>query len=302
MTIRSELAYNHQALANHDPVSATPPLRLACAQLGPVLGDLDGNRARAASAIDDAARQGARLVVLPELCTSGYRFADAAEARACAEPIDGPSVRDWRERSARHDLVLVAGLCELDDAGDVRNSAVIVDRGELRAVYRKTHLWDREPECFRAGDAPAPVVATAAGRIGIAVCYDAAFPEHLRRLALEGADVIAVPMSSPAPERPTEPIAIEVALAMAAANANRVYVAQADRTRTERGTRWAEATVIVDPDGSVVAGPPAGEAVLVADADLSRARDKSWGERNDVLGDRRPELYTTDHERGDGSR
>ena len=79
---------------------------------------------------------------------------------------------------------------------------------------------------------------------------------------------------------------------MAAANASRVYVVQADRTGEERGVRWAQASVIVDPDGNVVAGPEDGEALLVADLDLARARDKAWGDRNDVFGDRRPELYS----------
>jgi predicted amidohydrolase len=98
-------------------------------------------------------------------------------------------------------------------------------------------------------------------------------------------------MNSPAPERPTAPVPIEVAVAMAAANANRVWVVQADRTRTERGVRWAEASLIADPDGSVVAGPVEGEALLVADIAPGRARDKAWGPRNDMLADRRPELY-----------
>jgi predicted amidohydrolase len=275
-------------------------LRIACAQLGPAIGQVAANRERAAEAIDDAAASGARLVVLPELCITGYCFADADEARGCAEPLDGPTVRGWCEQAAHHDLVVVGGICELDPDGALRNSAVIVDASGVRAAYRKSHLWDREPAIFRRGDEPAPVVDTAAGRIGVAVCYDAVFPEHLRRLGLAGAEIVAVPMASPAPAQPTEPIAIEIALAMAAANSNRVYVAQADRTRDERGTRWAQASVIVDPDGSVVAGPADGEALLLADADLARARDKSWGERNDVLGDRRPELYTTtDHDPGD---
>jgi len=117
------------------------------------------------------------------------------------------------------------------------------------------------------------------------VCFDTAFPEHIRRAALAGAEIVAVPMNSPAPPRPTEPIPIEIAIAMAAANASRVYVVQADRTGEERGVRWAQASVIVDPDGSVVAGPEDGEALLVADLDPARARDKSWGDRNDVFGD-----------------
>lgn len=247
---------------------------------------------RASAAIEEAAAAGAQLVVLPELCTSGYAFADVAEARAAAEPLDGPAVAGWRRQAAAHGLVVVAGLCELRADDTLRNSAVVVDPSGLRAVYRKTHLWDRESLLFTPGEHAAPVIETLAGRVGVAICFDAAFPEHTRRLALLGADVIAVPMNSPV-ELVTQPVPIELALAMAAANVNRVHVVQADRSGEERGIRWAQASVIVDPDGSVVAGPVRGPAVLVADGDLARSRDKSWGRRNDVLADRRPELYET---------
>lgn len=285
------LPYNHRVLADSDLASELPAVRVAAAQLGPVLGDAAGNRSRATAAIEDAAAQGARLVVLPELCNSGYVFADAAEARAGAELADGPTVQGWIAAATAHDLVIVGGLCEVDAGGALRNSAVVVDPDGVRAVYRKTHLWDREADVFLPGDEPAPVVDTAIGRIGIAVCYDVAFPEHTRRLALAGAEIVAVPMNSPAPAQPTVPIPIEIALAMAAANANRVYLVQADRTGEERGVRWAEASVIVDPDGSVLAGPVTGPALLVADIVPGRARDKAWGARNDVFADRRPDLY-----------
>jgi predicted amidohydrolase len=287
------LPYNHQALALHAPALQSTTVRLACAQLGPVLGDLSGNRDRADAAIRRAAAEGARIVVLPELCTSGYAFDDEPAARSCAEPADGPSVERWTALAVAHDLVVVAGLCERHPDGRLRNTAVVVDAGGLRDVYRKTHLWDREPDLFTAGDAPAPVVDTARGRIGLAVCYDSAFPEHMRRLALLGADIVAIPMNSPAPDAPTQPVPIELAIAMAAANANRVWIAQADRTGEERGTRWAEASAIVDPDGSIVAGPIAGAGLVVADVDIARARDKAWGPRNHVLGDRREDLYAS---------
>jgi predicted amidohydrolase len=286
------LAYNHHTLAVPPHAPAEQVIRAAAVQLAPVVGDLAGNRARSLDALSAAASRGARLVVLPELCTSGYVFADAAEARRVAEPADGPTVQAWHAVAREHALVVVAGLCELDDDGDLRNSAVVLDASGVRAVYRKTHLWDREPEIFVRGEQPPPVLDTEAGRIGLAVCYDAAFPEHIRAAALGGAEVVAVPMNSPAPPRPTQPIPIEIALAMAAANANRVHIVQADRTGEERGVRWAQASVIVGPDGSVVAGPPEGEAIVVADLDLARARDKAWGPRNDVFADRRPELYS----------
>jgi predicted amidohydrolase len=264
---------------------------IACAQLAPRLGDAQGNRDRAVAAIERAARAGAQLVVLPELSVSGYVFADQDEAARLAEPLDGPAVTGWLELSARHGLVIVAGLCELGPP--LSNTAVVIDDGRLLAAYRKTHLWDREQEIFERGSAPPPVLDTSAGRLGVAVCYDAFFPEVMRDLALRGADVIAVPMNSPVIGEPLRPLAAELVLAIAAAHTNRVFVAQCDRTGTERGVEWAQASVIVDPDGSLLAGPMAGEQVLTASCDLTRARDKSLGERNDVLADRRPELYDT---------
>jgi predicted amidohydrolase len=267
------------------------PLSVAVAQLAPVFGDLDGNRAQVADAINSAALAGAELVVLPELCVTGYAFADESQARELGEPADGPTLRQWRELADQHGIVIVGGFCELDGDGRPRNSAAVVDPGGVRCVYRKTHLWDREQLIFLAGSEPPPIVDTGRGRIGVAICYDAFFPELMRMLALGGADVIAVPMNSPLVGEPTEPLQIELVLALAAAHVNGVFVAQADRAGAERGIEWAQASVICDPSGRMLAGPQRGAALLRADCDLTAARDKSLGERNDVLADRRAELY-----------
>jgi predicted amidohydrolase len=267
------------------------PVGIACCQLAPRFGDLDGNRAAAAAAIGRAAAEGARLVVLPELCITGYAFADADEARTLSEPADGRTVEAWSELAARHDLVVVGGFCERAADGTLRNSAAVVDPDGIRAVYRKTHLWAREKLIFTAGDDPPPVVDTVAGRIGVAVCYDVVFGELVRGLALAGADVVAVPMNSPVLAPARGPLAMEVVVAMAAAHVNRVFVAQSDRVGDERGVAWVGASVLVDASGELLAGPLEGEGTLVAEVDLARARDKSWGEHNDVLGDRRPEIY-----------
>ncbi len=264
---------------------------LAVAQLAPRIGELERNRGHAAAAIIDAANAGAHLVVLPELCNSGYVFADAQEARSLAEPVSGPSVQQWRALAEQYDLAVVAGLCELDDEGVVRNSAVVIDSGELRAVYRKSHLWDQEKLCFEPGREPPQVVETKAGLVGVAVCYDAFFPEVMRMLSVAGADVIAVPMNAPVLAPPLEPLVADLITACASAQVNRVYVAQADRTGPERGVDWVGASVIVDPDGRMLTEKVPGEALLTATVDLARARDKALSERNDVLADRRPELY-----------
>lgn len=266
-------------------------MKLSCAQLWPRIGELDSNRRRAASAISAAAADGAALIVLPELCVSGYVFRDAAEARELAEPIDGPTVEGWREQSVRDEIAIVGGVCELDDEGLIRNSAVLIEAGELLAVYRKIHLWDREKLVFAPGDDPPPVVETSLVRVGVGICYDSQFPEAMRMLALAGAEVIAVPTNNPVVGPELEPLPGELLLASTTAMVNRVYVAQADRTGLERGVEWVGATAIAAPTGRLLTQRLSGEGQVSADIDPALARDKQLGERNDALSDRRPELY-----------
>ena len=267
---------------------------VACCQLGPRIGELEHNRAQASAAIEAAAQQGATVVVLPELCNSGYVFADADEARQLAEPAGGETVSGWAELARSLDVVVVGGFCELDDpSGTVYNSAALVDTGGVRAVYRKAHLWDREGLVFAPGADPPPVVDTAAGRIGVMVCYDLEFPEWPRLAALEGAELICAPVNWPAAPRPDGERPGEVVRAQAAAAVNRVFIAACDRVGSERGVDWTGGSVIVDVEGFPLAGPAAPDetVTLIARCRLDQARDKRLNERNDVLADRRSELY-----------
>ena len=137
---------------------------VACAQLAPVFGDLVGNRARAVDAIRAAALSGSELIVLPELCTTGYAFADESEARELGEPADGPTLAGWLELAQEHQIAIVGGFCELDGDGRPRNSARRGRSDGVRCVYRKTHLWDREQLIFVPGSKPPPVIDTPFGR------------------------------------------------------------------------------------------------------------------------------------------
>ena len=266
---------------------------VACCQLAPRIGDLDGNRARATRAVEAAAARGARIVLLPELCSSGYVFHDAAEARSLAEPADGPTTGGWAELARDLDLVVIGGFAELDGDGVLRNSAALVDASGVRAVYRKAHLWDRESLVFTPGDDAPPVVETDRGRIGVMVCYDLEFPEWVRLPALAGAQLLAAPANWPASAVALDGLSGEGVRARANACVNRMYVAVSDRHGHERGVDWVGGSMLVDPDGRLLAGPPpdGGEAIVIADCDLAVADDKRISERNDVFGDRRPELY-----------
>jgi predicted amidohydrolase len=268
--------------------------RVACAQLAPVVGDLTGNRRRARAAVREAVDAGARLIVLPELCTSGYVFESPAEARSLAQPAHGGALDEWHQEARRGDAVVVGGFCELGEDGALHNSAAVVDGTGVRAVYRKAHLWDAEQRFFRPGVEPPPVVETALGRVGVAVCYDMSFPELLRGVALRGADVIAVPTNNPVFPRPPDQAPLEVTAVRAHAYFNRVFVACCDRCGTERGVAFLGASAIADEQGWTVAATALGEpALLLADVELERARDKRWNARNHAFADRRPDLYPT---------
>ncbi|CUR54876.1 putative amidohydrolase [metagenome] len=271
--------------------------RVAACQLSLQVGHAEVNRARADAAVRAAVAGGAEFVVLPELVSSGYVFRDADEARSLAETVSGPTLTQWRALSDELGIVLVGGFCELGADGHLFNSATLVDRGQVLAVYRKAHLWDTEKLVFTPGDAPPPVVDTTLGRVGVVICYDAEFPEWTRLVGLAGAQILAVPTnwpsSPPAAPRPAGERPMEVVRVQAAASANRMYVVAADRCGTERGVSWVGGSVIVDPDGFPLAGGLATDhaQTLVADVDASQALDKAISPRNDVHQDRRTDLY-----------
>jgi predicted amidohydrolase len=270
-----------------------PVTLVAACQIAPVVGDVIESRARVRSAVEEAAEQAADLVVLPELAQSGYVFKDLREARSVAEHLDGPSVREWTDLSRRLQLVLVAGFCERGPDGHLFNSCVLIDHGQVRATYRKAHLWDRESEFFSRGHEGPPVVDTSLGRVAMMVCYDVEFPEWTRMAGLGGADVLAVPTNWPLEARPERERPMEVVRLQAAASANRMFVVAADRCGVERGVAWVGGSVILGPDGYPLAGPVAAdrEQLLTARVNLREARTKTISPSNHVLTDRRPELY-----------
>jgi predicted amidohydrolase len=275
--------------------AATAPtgtVTVAACQLWIDIDDPGGNRRRVVAAVDDAAARGAALVVLPELVTSGYVFADLAEARERSEPLDGPTVTLLAELSERHGVVLVGGFCERGEGERPYNSVAILDSGSLLAVYRKTHLWGTEKLMFDVGAERAPVVQTSAGVLAAMICYDIEFPEMVRDVALRGAQIVVAPSNWPTNFPPAGERAPEVVKAQASAAVNRVFVVVTDRVGAERGVEWIGGSIICDVEGYPVAGPAQGEeTTLLAELDLNRALAKDVGPYNHAFDDRRPDLY-----------
>ncbi len=264
---------------------------LACAQYAVQDGDPEANRERSVTAILDAARKGADLVLLPELATSGCDLS-REQALSLAEPIpDGATVRAWREIAGERSIFVAGGVLERKGEA-LHNSAVVVGPGGLLGRYRKTHLWDGEKLLYEPGR-ELPVFETPLCRLGVLVCYDAWFPEAARVLALRGADLVCVPANAPDDWVPEEQrrgdLTMLNAHAISHANVNRLFVACANRV----GDGYLGRSCIVDPTGGLLAlGSATEEELLLAEIDPGRSRrEKQLTKSSHAFGDRNCGTY-----------
>jgi N-carbamoylputrescine amidase len=270
-------------------------VKIACVQMEPVVGKKEQNVRRTLELIETAAAQGARLVVLPELANSGYVFASREEAFALAEEVPhGPTSQAWMDVARRHGLHLVAGINERDGQA-LYNAAVVIGPSGHVGTFRKVHLWAAENLFFEPGNLGFPVFKTPLGRIATFICYDGWFPESYRLCALQGADIVCIPTNwVPIPGQDEKREAMANILCMAAAHANSMFVAAADRVGMERGQPFIGRSVIVSYTGWPIGGPasPDREEIIYAEANLADARRKrNWNEYNQVLRDRRIDVY-----------
>jgi predicted amidohydrolase len=270
-------------------------IRVACLQMQPEIGQNEKNLQRSLELCGQAVAHGAKLLVLPELCNSGYVFESRTEAREASEEIPtGPASSAWVSFCRDNDVYLVAGIAER--AGDrLFNSSIVIGPEGHIGTFRKVHLWNRENLFFEPGDLGFPVFHTPIGRIATFICYDGWFPEAYRACALQGADIICIPTNwVPIPGQAEGSPAMATVLAQANAHSNSVYIAAADRVGTERGQPFNGQSVIVSYTGWPLAGPasPDEEEILYADMDLGMARvARNWNDFNQPLRDRRPETY-----------
>lgn len=270
-------------------------VKIACVQMEPRVGHKAENVAHSLVLIDQAARSGAHLIVLPELCNSGYVFETRDEAFELAEEIpSGPTTKTWCEAAAKHNTYLVAGIAER--AGNsLYNAAVVIGPSGYIGTFRKVHLWNEENLYFEPGNLGFPVFHTPIGRIGTFICYDGWFPESYRLCALQGADIVCIPTNwVPIPGQDPKREAMANILCMAAAHSNSLFVAAADRVGTERGQPFNGQSIIVSYTGWPIGGPASKdkEEIIYAEANLADARRKrNWNEYNQVLRDRRTDVY-----------
>ena len=270
-------------------------IKVSCIQMEPIIGCKPHNIEKTLASIGQAANQGARLIVLPELCNTGYMFKTREEAFGLAEVVpDGETCRAWALVASERDLYLVAGITERDGQ-ELFNTSVVIGPEGFIGKFRKVHLWNQENRFFEPGNLGFRVFKTPIGRIGTFICYDGWFPESYRLCALQGADIVCIPTNwVPIPGQDPEREAMANILCMASAHSNSLFVAAADRIGVERGQSFNGQSIIVSYSGWPVGGPASRdkEEIIYAEVDLADARRKrNWNEYNQVLRDRRTDVY-----------
>jgi predicted amidohydrolase len=260
-------------------------MKIGFVQFSPTLGDfastmqdLDGLSGTFATA---------DLVVLPELCNSGYNFVSIEQARSLAEDAQtGAFVHYLLSLCQRHDQYIVAGINERDgETGKLYNTAVLIGPEGTIGRYRKLHLFLNEKDIFQPGDLGLPVFDLGVCKVGMLICFDWIFPEAWRVLALKGADLICHPANLVIPGLAQRALPVHAVM-------NRIFVATANRTGQEGSLKFTGMSTIAGPTGEVLAqASETDTAVRVVDIDVSLAKDKMITPRNHVLADRRPEAY-----------
>jgi N-carbamoylputrescine amidase len=270
-------------------------IQMSCAD------DPRANLDKALARIDEAARRGARVVCLQELFRSRYpcQTEDPAQFEL-AEPIPGPSTDALGKLAAARKLVVIASLFERRAPGIYHNTAVVIDAdGRIAGRYRKMHIPDDpryyEKFYFTPGDLDFAAHATAAGALGVLVCWDQWFPEAARLTAMAGAQVLFYPTAIGWYHGETEADKRKMreaweTIQRAHAIANGVFVAVVNRVGVEGELQFWGSSFVSDPFGEVIARAGADkEETLVVECDLAKIEStrRNWP----FLRDRRIDAY-----------
>lgn len=259
-------------------------MKISFIQLAPALGDVQATIRK----IDGLIRQckAIDVLVLPELCNSGYNFASYEQAWETSEEVQGSLfVQYLISKCKQFNFYIVSGFNERDSE-DLYNSAILIGPQGHIGTYRKLHLFMKEKDYFRPGNLGLPVFDIGLCKIGMLVCFDWIFPEVWRILALKGAEIICHPSNLVLPGFAQKAVPIH-------ALTNRVYVVTANRIGTEGDLSFTGLSTIANPRGDIlVQASQTIEEVAVRDIDAGMARDKMITPRNHVLYDRRPREYS----------
>jgi len=269
--------------------------------------DGDANRRISAEGIEQAARAGADLVLMPELHAGEYfcKYQDPS-LFDLAEPLDGPTAEMLSTVAAANGVVVVGSIFEHRAPGLAHNTALVFERDGTRAgIYRKMHIPDdpgyNEKFYFTPGDLGFEPINTSVGRLGVLVCWDQWYPEAARLMALAGADILLYPTAiglDPSDDEDEQLRQLDawrtiqrghaVANGLPMAACNRVGF-EPDRSGRELDAEFWGHSLIAGPQGEIIDEAGSEAEVLIADIDLERCERvrRIWP----FLRDRRIDAY-----------
>jgi len=267
-------------------------MKISLVQMDVRLGAVEQNLQAMLDQLAVTRNHSAGLTIFPECALTGYCFESREEARRSAQSIPGPATDRFQSLLRSVGGFAVFGMLEADGER-LYNAAVLMGPEGVIGSYRKIHLPCLGVDAFADfGDRPFAVYDVDGVRVGLGICYDSAFPEAARVLALQGADLIVLPTNFP-----SGAAAMVDHVLRTRAMENNVYFAACNRIGTERGFQFIGQSQVADPTGFWLARSSGDQPeILYAEIDPEFARTKHVirvpGKHSiDRIADRRPEMY-----------
>ncbi|NLG04529.1 MAG: carbon-nitrogen hydrolase family protein [Clostridia bacterium] len=264
--------------------------KIVCCQMQSGLGTKQKNVEKMVKKIEEVAgNNDVDLIIFPELATTGYECSELYDQLAETYP-EGESIKKIAAEAKKYKVHIVFGFVESakkEDRPVLYNAAVLIDdEGKPLGCYRKSHLVDGEETKYFEKGTDYNVFETKIGKIGIMICWDMAYPEVARILALKGAEIIAVPAAWE-----TEPNKGDWEIVNAARSFdNVVYLASCNHVGTDKELNFFGRSKISGPLGRPLATGNDGEETIKATVDLAQLPELREGYYV-LLKDRNPETY-----------
>ncbi len=226
----------------------------------------------------------ADIIVLPELCTTGYNFCERCDVERYAEDaVSGPTSQMLQDLAQAHDVYIAAGYPERA-GGKIYNSQLLVGPAGVEHSYRKVHLFADEKRFFAPGESFYVSQPIMGARLGLMVCFDWFFPESMRTLMLKGADIVLHSANLVLPYCPDAMVTRCIE--------NRVFAVTANRVGTERGLTFIGSSQITACNGEILVRlPKEGVATAMAPILPHEARNKDVTPQNNILKDLALDAY-----------
>ena len=224
------------------------PFKAAVIEFNPCLNNLEANVEKLLEVVTEAAKNGSKLIVTPEMATTGYHYKNRQAISSYADTIPGKTTSYFEEVAREYQTHIVIGMAEYDESdGLFYNSAALIGPAGFIGKYRKIHQWATENSWASWGDRGVPVFKTEIGNISMIICFDANYFESARIAALNGAEILCYPTNSTGGA---------LSMLQSWAEMNGLYILGANRSNSENDYHMIGASVIWSPLGEKLAETP----------------------------------------------